>query len=185
MIVIGITGTLGAGKGTVVEYLVEKYGFAHYSASGYLRELLEKEGIPIDRDAYNKKANELRAIDPQAVMKVLLGRAQHDEVERAIVESIHIVSDLDFVKEKGGFTLGVDADIKKRYERIQGRKSEKDSVTFEQFKTQQERESSSPDPAKSNLIACIQHADVVLHNNGSREELYAQVDEALKKFEIA
>ena len=27
MIIIGITGTLGAGKGTVVNYLVEKKGF--------------------------------------------------------------------------------------------------------------------------------------------------------------
>ena len=36
MLIIGITGTLGAGKGTVVEYLVEKKGFDHYSVRAFL-----------------------------------------------------------------------------------------------------------------------------------------------------
>ena len=36
MIVIGITGTIGAGKGTIVEYLVEKKGFLHFSVREFL-----------------------------------------------------------------------------------------------------------------------------------------------------
>jgi len=36
MLIIGITGTLGAGKGTIVEYLVKNKNFKHYSVSGYL-----------------------------------------------------------------------------------------------------------------------------------------------------
>jgi len=43
MIIIGITGTLGAGKGTVVEYLQEK-GFRHYSARGFITKEVEKRG---------------------------------------------------------------------------------------------------------------------------------------------
>ena len=35
MIVIGITGTLGAGKGTIVNYLIEEEGFDHYSVRGF------------------------------------------------------------------------------------------------------------------------------------------------------
>ncbi len=33
MKIIGITGTLGAGKGTVVDYLLEQAGFTNYSVS--------------------------------------------------------------------------------------------------------------------------------------------------------
>jgi hypothetical protein len=38
MQIIGITGTLGAGKGTVVDYLIKQKNFRHYSISGYLKE---------------------------------------------------------------------------------------------------------------------------------------------------
>lgn len=36
MQIIGITGTLGAGKGTVVDYLVKNKGFNHFSVGDYL-----------------------------------------------------------------------------------------------------------------------------------------------------
>ena len=47
MVIIGITGTLGAGKGTIVDYLVNKKSFYHYSVSGYLKEELQKQLLPI------------------------------------------------------------------------------------------------------------------------------------------
>ena len=37
--IIGITGTLGAGKGTVVDFLKEK-GFRHFSVRDYLIKIL-------------------------------------------------------------------------------------------------------------------------------------------------
>lgn len=40
MHIIGITGTLGAGKGTIVEYLKDKKGFAHFSVREFLKEIL-------------------------------------------------------------------------------------------------------------------------------------------------
>ncbi len=43
MIVIGITGMLGAGKGTVVEYLIRKHGYAHYSVREFLIEEVKKK----------------------------------------------------------------------------------------------------------------------------------------------
>ena len=43
-VIIGITGTNGAGKGTVVEVLMEKHGFKHYSARGYLTKILNEQG---------------------------------------------------------------------------------------------------------------------------------------------
>ena len=33
MIIIGITGTLGAGKGTIVEYLIKNKNFFHFNIS--------------------------------------------------------------------------------------------------------------------------------------------------------
>jgi len=60
MVIIGITGTLGAGKGTIVDYLVNKKSFYHYSVSGYLKEELQKQNREIDRTNMQDIANEIR-----------------------------------------------------------------------------------------------------------------------------
>ena len=61
MILIGITGTLGAGKGTIVRYLVEDYHFNHYSVREYLKERAAERGIlKPNRDDFTLLANELR-----------------------------------------------------------------------------------------------------------------------------
>lgn len=60
MQIIGITGTLGAGKGTVVDYLVKNKGYTHFSVREYLSELVKKDGSEINRDTLVAKGNELR-----------------------------------------------------------------------------------------------------------------------------
>ena len=58
--IIGITGTLGAGKGTIVECLLEK-GFKHYSVREFLVEEICKRGLEVNRNSMVLVANELRA----------------------------------------------------------------------------------------------------------------------------
>ena len=41
--IIGITGTDGSGKGTVVDYLVEQKGFKHYSARAIFEEEIARQ----------------------------------------------------------------------------------------------------------------------------------------------
>ena len=45
MNIIGITGTLGAGKGTIVDYLVQKKGYLHYSVRAFLSEEVKRRGL--------------------------------------------------------------------------------------------------------------------------------------------
>ena len=49
MITIGITGTLGAGKGTIVDYLVKNRGFVHYSVRAFITEEIKKRGMEVNR----------------------------------------------------------------------------------------------------------------------------------------
>src|SRR5690606_22191141 len=60
MLIIGITGTLGAGKGVVADYLVKKYGFKHISVRSYLEKHLNKRGVEVSRISLVDMANELR-----------------------------------------------------------------------------------------------------------------------------
>ena len=58
--IIGITGTLGAGKGTIVGFLKER-GFSHYSVREFLIEEINRRGLEANRDSMILVANDLRA----------------------------------------------------------------------------------------------------------------------------
>ena len=53
-LIVGITGTLGAGKGAVVDHLTSKHGFLHFSARAFLTEEVRARGLPLSRDSLVK-----------------------------------------------------------------------------------------------------------------------------------
>ena len=76
MIILGITGTLGAGKGTIVDYLVSEKGFEHFSVRSFLLEEIREQGLPENRDSMYRLANDLRAkFGPSYVVDRLYDRA--------------------------------------------------------------------------------------------------------------
>ncbi len=180
MKIIGITGTLGAGKGTVVDYLVEQAGFTHYSVRQFLVEIIQSSGLIVNRDSMRQVANELRArYTPHYIIGALYEKASK-QGSNAIIESIRTPGEIDFLQSQGNFTLiAVDADPKLRYERISLRKSATDSVDFDTFLANETREMSTTDPNKQNLQACIDRADIYLSNNGSREDLLEELKNKL------
>lgn len=184
--IIGITGSLGGGKGTVVEYLVQKHSFKHYSSSDLLAEILKEREEVVDRDGMNRIANELRANNSAGVPAETYKRYEaEDGISDVIFESLHSVPEVEFIKSIGGIVIGVTADSDIRYERIQGRGSVKDDVTKEKFIAQQEREEEgSDDPNKSNIFSTLKQADFLIENNGSLEELHKQIDRILAEVKI-
>lgn len=180
MLIIGITGNLGAGKGTIVEYLISK-GFKHYSVSGYLIEELEKQNRPSDRNGMREIANEIRTkYGPDYITNILFEKAKKENAD-AVIESIRNPKEVEFIKKHGGIIFAVDADQKTRYKRISTRGSSKDSVTFEEFKNQEIKESQNTDPNSQNLPKCVLMADYKFDNNGSIKDLYDQIEKIIKK----
>lgn len=179
--IIGIAGTIGSGKGTIVEYLKQK-GFAHYSSSNILKEILTKRGHPHTREYLSNLAEELLSEYPGGVLSLSLDRARKDGAKDFVLEAIHRMSEAEFVRSVGGKILGIDADIEVRYERISARKEgEKDAVTFEQFVESSAREDEGKRHLVSNIKSVINTADAVVTNNGTLEELHAQIDAVLEK----
>jgi dephospho-CoA kinase len=179
--IIGITGTIGAGKGTVVKYLVETHGFKHFSARDFFIKEILKRNLPVNRDSMVQVANDLRVqYGPGFFAESAVAYAQQSGGD-VVVESVRSIGEAHYLKSKGAQLWAVDADVHARYKRVAERMSETDKISFEKFVADEEREWNNVDPSKQNLKGVIAMADVVLLNNGTQEELFVQVKEALKK----
>lgn len=182
MKIIGVTGTIGAGKGTLVEYLKTK-GFEHVAVSDtFLANEAVKRGLKPDRIARRDIANEYRAKGPtklmEAVYKMAIPLIQ--EGKNVVIDPQHTKAEVEFIQSKGGIVFAIDADLDTRYERIKERGSEKDNVTYEEFVREQTTEMHSTDPNRNNLAAAIEVADHKLMNNTSLEDLHTKIDRILE-----
>ena len=183
--IIGITGTLGAGKGSVTEILKEK-GFEHYSVRDFLTKELNKRGIPVNIDSFASIANDLRQKNsPSYIIEQLYSLAQKENKD-CIIESLRTVGEIESLKSKGNFYLiAVDAPSQTRYSRIILRNSETDNLTYEEFIEKEKKQMSSLNPHEQNLKKCIEMADFIIQNNKDFEYLRKQVDliyEKIKSF---
>lgn len=180
--IIWITWTLGAGKWTISDYLIENKWFNHYSVSWYITQEVKKRWLKVNRDSMYQVWRDIKKQNwADFIVKELYKKAKQ-EWENAIIESIRSPWEVEWLKEIDDFKLiSVDADIKTRYDRIKVRGSEKDNVDFETFvaNNERERDSDSKDPTKINLSKCIALADFQIKNDWTFEELYSQVDNIL------
>ncbi len=185
MIIIGITGTLGAGKGTIVDYLVTEKQFVHFSARTFLSKEVVKKGLPLNRDNFTKVANDLRTENGASfVIESLYAEAEAIN-ENSILESVRTLAEIEFLRKKENFYLfAVDADPELRYERIRLRASETDHVSFEKFIKDEQREMKSVNPSEQNLQACIEKADFTFLNNRSIQDLEKEINDVLIKIGI-
>lgn len=180
--IIGLTGTLAAGKGTIVEVLKEK-GFKHFSVREFISDEIKKRGLEVNRDNMIEIGNKLREENsPSYMAERLFERAKNEK--DSIIESLRTVGEIEALRKNPGFVLfAVDADINKRYQRAIARKSSTDFVSFEEFQKKEGIEMNSDDPNKQNLSKCILLADYKFENNGTVEELKREVERILNRIE--
>ena len=174
--IIGITGTIGSGKDTLMELLKKEYNFTHFSVRNYLIETLEEQGDEVNRLTMSRLANRLRAENHSAFLAEELYTKAKEQGGNAVIESIRTPGEVDFLKNHTEFVLfAVDADPNLRYERVQERKSVTDRIDFNTFMSDEQKEMQNDEPHMQNLATCIRISDFKFKNNSTVEMFYKKI----------
>ncbi|MFA6533684.1 MAG: AAA family ATPase [Patescibacteria group bacterium] len=176
-IILGVTGTLSAGKDTTAEYLIKK-GFAHYSLSAVLREIMTREGVPIKQPELTNFGNKLRE---ERGHGYLVDQVKDRLIGQVVVSSIRQPGEVEALKKLGNFYLiFVDAPVEERYRRLLSRGRNDDPQSLEEF-IKIENIQKTGSGGGMNLETCRTMSDFQVNNGGSFDELYQQLEEVLKK----
>lgn len=187
--ILGVTGTNGAGKGAVVDYLASEKGFAHYSVRDLIIEEVKRRGLELNRINIGETGTALRREHGSGYfVGEFMRRAQKAGQRDVVIESIRTLAEADALRKVGGFMVGVNAPEALRFERVMGRGSVTDRVTFEQFREQEDREyrpKDLNDPTQMNVLGVLESADYSVINDSTLEELHQRVDKILEEIRTA
>lgn len=170
--ILGISGTNGAGKDTLAEWLADEKSWLFISGSDILREELKKRRLPIERENLRNLSAEWRrksglgALIDMAVTEYER-LSQKNDFKGLVISSIRNHGEADRVHELGGRIVWLDADPKIRYGRIKGRmRGTEDEKTFEQFLAEETAEMNrSGDEATLDMSAVKNRADIIIRND--------------------
>lgn len=178
-VIIGITGKMASGKGRVGEYLVNSYNVDTVKTSYFFREVLNLFDIPESRENLQKLSTFMRTTYGENILaRALVKYAQKMEKPIIIVDGVRRYTDIENLKKLPNFFLvyvHTDQDI--RYKRYTQRNENPGDgkMSFEIFLKE---DSAEPEQQIESLR---EHADFVFNNNGTPEQLDAQIKETLKK----
>ncbi|MDP2708705.1 MAG: AAA family ATPase [bacterium] len=177
-IIIGLTGEICAGKGTVVKYLEKKHGATSYRFSTMLRDLLGRLYLPVSRENMQNISTAIRQHLGEDIMaKVIAEDVKNDDNRVIVVDGVRRVPDIKYLREVPGFKLvRLVANPKTRYDRLIARKENPgdETKTYEQFLADHKKE------ADNQVPIVMTQADLEINNNGSLEDLYRQVDQIIE-----
>jgi dCMP deaminase len=180
-VILGVSGTNGAGKGEVIEYLRAR-SFYPLSLSDVLREELKSRGEGETRERMIAIGTELRsrlghgALAEKLAPKLLEGR-------NWAIDSIRHPAEVEVLRVHAGgrnFKLiWVDADPALRFQRLQARGRAGDPTSLERLLELEGRERGGHGEAAQQLDAVAALADYRVRNEGGLPDLHAEVQKIL------
>lgn len=179
--IIGVSGTNGAGKGAVVAYLRAR-SFYPLSLSDVIRAALREQGIEETRERMIEAGRTLRAErGPGALAERLVQDLLPDR--NYVIDSIRHPAEIEVLRANAsGFTLlWIDANPEIRFERMRKRARGGDPLTLEELLRLEGKERGSDDPASQQLDAVRLLADHHLTNDGDFTQLYDAVQRVLER----
>jgi dephospho-CoA kinase len=190
--IIGLVGQPSSGKDVASDYLVGR-GWKHISTGDILREEMRKRNIPIDRPHMhdfaitirNERGLDYPAPEAVAIAEEWLAKNSSNEMDYGIVISgMRNLLEIQTLRTRFGsdfLLVVVEVSLEVRYARALDRNRTGDNISFKEFKHQEDIERKNSSNAYA-LDAVIAAADIILKNNGTKEEFFLNIDALIDNF---
>jgi len=184
--IIGLTGSLAAGKGVISDFLKQK-GFVYLSLSDELREVAKEKKIEVTRLNLQNLGNELREnMGKEVLAKLVADKINNQQYLDAIVDGIRNHNEVEYLKNnlKNFYLISVDALKENRFNRLVARNRESDPKTWEEFLKVDERDKGiGESESGQNVGKCMGMADFTLINDADFESVRLKVEELYEEIE--
>ncbi len=186
-IVIGISGTLCAGKGQVAEILKSK-GCDVTTLGAIVRESLQSKSILPTRENQQDEGNRLRKeFGGQILAQKALERFAHSKAP-LVIDGIRNMAEVEYLENNTKFFLiGVDAPLDIRFGRSSKRNRDPQLGDYDLFKAEDARDQGLNEPENGQQVgACIERADFMIINDEdylilSHSKLYKETEKIYGK----
>ena len=178
-IILGFVGLIASGKGTACKYLQDEHGAQIFRFSSMLRDVLNRFYIEQTRENIQTVSSVLRqAFGDDLMAKTIASDVTNAKTEIIAVDGVRRQPDIKYLSQIPGFYLiSITADQKIRWQRItqRGENADDTKKTLEQFAQDEQKE------AELQIKDVAKLAEFRIDNNGTRQQLYGQIEEILKK----
>lgn len=165
-LVIGISGTITSGKGTVARILKDQ-GLHLITLSEIIRDELHKMNMEPTRKNLQDTGNSLRKeFGGQILAQRALQKYKSYE-SPLIIDGIRNLDEINFLKKNSTFHLiGVDAPFEMRWERLKLRNRDSDLLNHDKFVIDDARDRGFNEPLNGQQVGmCLVQADFLINND--------------------
>jgi dCMP deaminase len=172
-IIIGLTGSMGCGKGEIVKIL-EGEGFSYITLSMMVREEARRRGIAEEREQLMEVGNQMRNDAGAGVLGLrALEKILSSDQDKWVIDGIRNPAEILAIRKCNNvYIVGVVANKDILVDRILSRARESDSAFRDDVLRKIEREWGLGEPEEGQQVGkCMEMVDFILENEGSLEEL--------------
>ena len=180
--IIGLTGSMGCGKGEVVKILEEE-GFQYVTLSMMVREEARRRGVPEEREQMMEVGNSMRKEGGAGILaKRALETIKNSDHDKWVVDGIRNPAEVDELKNGEDVqVVGIKTDLDLLVERIISRNRESDAKNCDDIVHKVHREWGEGEPEDGQQVGkCMEKVDMVIDNNGTLEDLNQKFTEYYK-----
>jgi len=173
--VIGIIGTIGAGKDTAGDYFTDRLNIPSFQISSPLKQICVETDTEPTRDNLIALGTKLAAEYGDGYLaEYILERMP----ERAVITGMRQLGQIAYLRDSSNLMLiSINADPRIRFYRAIANGKLGEANSLQEFIDREKAENSTPNAQR--LFECMDLADYYITNNGSFEQFYSQLDKIL------